>query len=172
MLWFEPLPWGRWALVVIVAAVAVYIELGPDPTVDHPFATVSIAPGDVIDTSNTEMRPVPASLFTPFDTGSVARSSIASGDPVLATDVGEDDPVVPPGWWIVGVTLPEGARAGDRVRLVMLDTGEEVEGIVAHPGSEDPFDAADGGVAVPSAASANVAVAAADARLAVLISTG
>jgi hypothetical protein len=172
MLWFEPLPWGRWALVVLVAAIAVYVELGPDPTVDHPFATVSITPGDVIDTTNTEMRAVPADLFLPIETGSVVRRPIDVGDPVLATDVGESDSMVPQGWWVVGVTLPDGARAGDRVRLVLLDTGEEIDGVIAYPGSDDPFDAADGGVAVPSAASANVALAAAEARLAVLISTG
>jgi hypothetical protein len=172
MLWFEPLPWGRWALVVLVAAVALYIELGPDSTVDHPFATVSIAAGDVIEESNTEMRPLPADLLEPVELGVIARGPIERGDPVLVTDVGESESVVPLGWWVVGVTIPEGARAGDRVRLVLLDTGVEVEGVVAHPGSEDPFDAADGGVAVPSEASADVALAAADARLAVLISTG
>jgi hypothetical protein len=73
---------------------------------------------------------------------------------------------------VVGVTLPDGARTGDAVRLVLLDTGTEVEGIVAHPGSDDPFAAADGGVAAPTGDSGEVAVAAANGRLAVLISTG
>lgn len=171
MLWFEPLPWGRWALVVLVAAVAVYIELGPDSTVDQPFAVAAIAPGEVIEETNTEMRPVPADLYVAAELGSVARRPIASGDPVLATDVDRSDSVVPAGWWVVGVTLPDGAEVGDRVRLVLLDTGVEVEGVVAHPGSDDPFDAADGGVAVPSESSAEVALAAADVRLAVLVST-
>jgi hypothetical protein len=44
--------------------------------------------------------------------------------------------------------------------------------VVAHPGSDDPFAAADGGVAVPPESSADVAQAAANGRLAVLISTG
>lgn len=158
-------------MVLLVAAVALYVELGPEPTVEHPFATVSIAPGDVVDTSNTEMRPVPADLFAPSEIGAVARRPIESGDPVLATDVEESEAAVPQGWWVVGVALPEGAQAGDHVRLVLLDTGQEVDGVVAHPGSEDPFDAADGGVAVPADASAEVALAAADARLAVMIAT-
>lgn len=172
MLWFEPLPWGRWALVLLVAAIAAYIELGPDPTVDHPFATVAIAPGDVIDSSNTESRSVPADLLEDTELGSIAKRPIMVGDPVLASDVGDVETTVPAGWWVVGVTLPDGAQAGDRVRLVLLDTGLEVEGVVAHPGSDDPFDAADGGVAVPAESSAEVALAAADARLAVLIATG
>lgn len=172
MLWFEPLPWGRWALVILVAAVAVYIELGPDPNTDHPFATVDIAPGDVIDTSNTEMRALPAGLLESTELGAVARRPIGRGEPVLMSDVGDAESVVPPGWWVVGVTLPDGAQAGDRVRMVLLDSGGEVEGVVAHAGSDDPFAAADGGVAVPAESSAEVALAAADGRLAVLISTG
>jgi len=172
MLWFEPLPWGRWALVALVAIVAIYIELGPDPTEERPFASVAIAPGEVIDKSNTEMRPAPSGLFASAEIGSVATRPIESGDPVLASDVGQSESVVPAGWWVVGVTLPDGARAGDRVRLVLLDTGSEVEGVVAHPGSDDPLEASDGGVAVPPESSADVALAAADARLAVLISTG
>lgn len=159
-------------MVAVVAAVALYIELAPDPSVDHPFATAPIAPGEVVDSSNTELRSVPAELFAPTELGAVASVPIESGDPVLASDVRESSPVVPSGWWVVGVTLPNGARVGDEVRLVVLDTGLEVGGVVAHPGSDDPFDAADGGVAVPPESSAEVALAAADARLAVLISTG
>lgn len=172
MLWFEPLPWGRWALVLLIAAVAAYVEFGPDPSVDHPFATVTIEPGDVIDDLNTEMRSIPQGLLEAADLGSVATRKIDAGEPVLAGDAGVAGSTVPPGWWVVGVTLPDGATPGDRVRLVLLDTGKEVEGVVAHPGSDDPFAAADGGVAVPSEASADVALAAANARLAVLVSTG
>lgn len=172
MLWFEPFPWGRWVLVLLVAGVAAYVEFFPDPGVDQPFATVTINPGDTIDSSNTETRRVPTDLLKGADIGSVATTSISSGDPVLASDVAESGSAVPTGWWVVGVTLPDGANPGDQVRLVLLDTGEEVDGVVAHPGSDDPFAAADGGVAVPSESSADVALAAANGRLAVLISTG
>lgn len=172
MLWFEPMPLGRWALVILVAAVAAYLEFGPDPSIEQPFATTTINPGDMVDSGNSEMRRVPADLLDAADTGDVATRHVEAGDPVLATDVAESGTEVPVGWWVVAVTLPDGARAGDRVRLVLLDTGAEVEGVVAHPGSDDPFAAADGGVAVPAGASADVALAAANARLAVLISTG
>ena len=172
MLWFEPLPWGRWALVALVAVVALYIELGHNPSEEQPFASIAIAPGEVIDASNTEMRPAPSGLLAPAEMGSVATRPIEPGDPVLASDASESESVVPTGWWVVSVALPDGARAGDRVRLVLLDSGTEVEGVVAHSGSDDPFDASDGGVAVPPETSADVALAAADARLAVLVSTG
>ena len=172
MLWFEPLPWGRWFLVGLLAAFALYLEIRPDSSVDMPFATIDIAPGSVIDESNSEMRPVPAGLFEAAEPGDVARDLVAAGAPVLASDVSEVNETIPLGWWVVAVTLPDGVTIGDEVRLVLLDSGVEVEGVVAHPGSDDPFAAADGGVAVPPGNSAEVALAAANGRLAVLISTG
>ncbi|HEX9847598.1 MAG TPA: SAF domain-containing protein [Acidimicrobiia bacterium] len=172
MLWFQPTPWGRWAFVLLVAVVAVYVEFRPDPTIEQPFATSTIKPGEVIDETNTEQRPVPIGLIEAAALGEIATRSIPEGAPVLVTDVGVAGQTVPPGWWVVAVTLPVGVDPGDRVRLVLLDTGAEVEGVVAHPGVDDPFAAADGGVAVPSDTSAEVAVAAANGRLAVLVSTG
>jgi hypothetical protein len=166
------MPWGRWALVILIAALAVYVEFRPDPTVESPFATVAISPGDVIDETNTELRRVPVDLLDSAQRGDVATRSILPGSPVMATDVGEQGRTVPPGWWIVGVTLPDGADVGEDVRLVLLDSGGEVPGVVAHPGTDDPFAAADGGVAVPPESSSEVAVAAANGRLAVLISSG
>jgi hypothetical protein len=172
MLWFEPFPLGRWTLAILIAVAALYVEFRPDPIVHQPFAVVDIAPGDPIDASNTELRRVPAGLFDGAVEGDVATKQVLSGEPVLKSDVAESDRVVPLGWWVVGVALPQGASPGDPVRLVLLDTGMEVEGVVAHQGSDDPFAAADGGVAVPEERSADVALAAANGRLTVLISTG
>jgi hypothetical protein len=172
MLWFQPMPWGRWALVILVALVAAYVEFRPDPTVAAPFATMTISPGDVVDETNTEMRHVPAGLLDSAQRGDIATRSILPASPVMVTDVGEQGRTVPTGWWVVGVTLPDGADVGEDVRLVMLDSGTEVSGVVAHPGSDDPFAAADGGVAVPPESASEVAVAAANGRLAVLISSG
>ena len=172
MLWFQPLPWARWALVGLIAIVALYVEFRPDPSVEQPFATGDIQPGDLVDDSNSEMQRVPSGLFAGAQVGDVARQTILAGDPVLASDVGSEDETIPRGWWVVGVALPDGVRTGDAVRIVLLETGTEIEGVVAHPGSDDPFAAADGGVAVAAEDSADVALAAANGRLAVLISTG
>lgn len=171
MLWFQPVPWGRWALAILIAAVATYIEFRPDPTVESPFATTTVSPGDIIDETNTELRRVPAGLLETATVGDVAIRSVLPGSPIMATDVGEHDRSVPTGWWVIGVALPDGAEVGDDVRLVLLDSGSEVPGVVAHPGSDDPFAAADGGVAVPPGSSSDVAMAAANGRLALLIST-
>lgn len=172
MLWFQPLPWGRWVLAVLVAVIAVYVEFKPDSTVESPFAITTINPGDVIDATNTELRDVPAGLLETAELGDVATAQIPTGSPVMASDVGERGRTAPPGWWIVAVTLPDGAEVGDEVRIVLLDSGAEITGVVAHPGSDDPFAAADGGVAVPPDSSADVALGAANGRLAVLVSTG
>lgn len=166
------MPWGRWALVLLVAAVAVYVEFRPDPTVETPFAITTINPGDVIDETNTELKRAPVGLMETAELGAVATRQVLPGSPVMASSVGEQGRTVPPGWWVVAVVLPEGADVGDDVRLVLLDSGVEVTGVVAHPGSDDPFAAADGGVAVPPERSTDVALAAADGRLAVLISSG
>lgn len=172
MLWFQPVPWGRWLLVCLIAAVAIYVEFRPDSSVEAPFATAIIAPGDLVDETNTEMKRVPAGLLDSAQRGMVATRLVSPGSPVMSSDVGEAGQTAPPGWWVVGVTLPDGAEVGDDVRLVLLDSGAEVPGVVAHPGSDDPFAAADGGVAVPPESSADVAIASAGARLAVLVSTG
>jgi hypothetical protein len=172
MLWLQPVPWGRWALVTLIAAVAVYVEFRPEPTIESPFATATISPGDVIDETNSELRRVPAGLLDSGQRGDIATRAIPPGSPVMANDVGEQGRTVPSGWWVVGVTLPDGADVGDDVRLVLLDAGVEVPGVVAHPGSDDPFAAADGGVAVPPGRSSEVAIAAANGRLTVLLSTG
>ncbi|MFP3882135.1 MAG: SAF domain-containing protein [Actinomycetota bacterium] len=172
MLWFQPFPWGRWALVLLIAGAAAYIEFMPDAKVEVPFAVRTINVGETIDETNTELRQIPDGLMETADLGAVAIQRITVGSPVVASAVGERGETVPPGWWVVGVRLPDGAAVGDEVKLVLLDTGDEVPGMVAHPGSDDPFAAADGGVAVPPESSADVALAAANGRLAVLVSTG
>lgn len=172
MLWLQPFPWGRWALVLLIAGIAAYVEFMPDASVEAPFAVSTINVGETIDETNTELRRVPDGLLETADLGAVATQRIMAGSPVMASAVGERGETVPPGWWVVGVTLPDGAAVGDEVKLVLLDTGDEVSGVVAHPGSDDPFAAADGGVAVPPEGSADVALAAANGRLAVLISAG
>ncbi len=172
MLWLSPFPWARWTAAILISVGALYVEFRPDRLVDAPFAAAEIQPGDTVNESNTTTRRVPAGLVASADMGSVAIAQLAPGDPVLASAVQTTQSLAPPGWWVVSVPVPVGSLPGDQVRLVLLETGREVAGVIAQTGSEDPFGATDGGVAVHPDHSAEVAIAAANGRLALLVSSG
>lgn len=172
MLWFEPIPWARWSAAALIALGALFVELRPEPSAEVPFAAIDLEAGEVLDDANTVIRQVPPDLLDGASIGDVITRPVPAGEPVLLSTVDQGGKVVPRGWWVVTVALPMGTVLGDDVRVVLLDSGLEVEGVVAGEGSDDPFAAADGGVAVPPDHAAEVARAAADGRLAVLISTG
>jgi hypothetical protein len=172
MVWLQSPPWGRWILAGLIAAVALWVELAPEPTESHPFAIEDIEPGEVVDDSNTESRPVASGLLTPVEMGSKTRDLISAGDPVLVSDLGGDGTVVPPGWWVMEVALPRSAVSGDRARLVILDTGEVVPGVVVEPVVEDPLGSGLGTVAIAPDGVTDAAIAATGGRLAVLIGKG
>lgn len=171
MLWLQTPPWGRWLIASLLATLALWIELRPEPNVAHPFAITAIAIGDDVGTANTELRQVPKGLFEPVETG-VATRSILPGDPVLTGDITDSQSHIPAGWWIIAADVPTDTSPGDRVRVVLLSTGEVVEGIVTSVGDDDPFAAASGAIAVEPDRAGEVAMAAADGQIAVLVSTG
>lgn len=172
MFWLQSPPWGRWLLAGLIAVVAVWVELRPTPMTDHPFATVHIARGETISAANTEFRPVPRGIFEPIPDLATARRDIPIGAPVLSHDIGEDSDGLPEGWWIVSLDVPPSARAGDPVRVVIVDTGVVVDGYVASIGDPDPFAVGGGAIAMPGEHASAVAAAAVNGRVVVLVSTG
>ena len=172
MMWLQRPPWAKWIAVTMVTAVAFWLEIRPDPLVEHPFAVTAIATGDAIGDHNTEPRRVPAGMFEAPEEDVHALVDIPSGAPVLATQTGPPRLVMPEGWWVVAVDVPAGADVGDPVRVVLLDQGLTVDGVVSAVGSSDAFATSSGGVAVAPQAASDVAAAAAAGRLAVLVSTG
>jgi len=172
MLWLQTPPWGRWAAALALLAAAAWVELRPDTLVDHPFAAAPIAAGDEVNEANTEMRRVPAGLLDAVSLGATAIRSVEEGSPVLDEDVGSPGSRFPAGWWVVSAEIPPWALVGDRVRLVMLDSGAVAEGVVASRPSDDPLAPGEGGVAVSPESADEAAAAAAEGRLAVLVSTG
>lgn len=172
MLWLQTPRWSRWLAAGALVLVAAWTELRPDPMVDHPFAVVDIAPGVVVDQTNTEPRALPEGALEDVQLGLTARRAISAGTPLLPADLNLSNGFVPPGWWIVAVELPPQVATGDEVRIVLLDTGETVDGVVASQASEDSFGVVTGGVAVPPGPAGNVAAAAAQGRVSVLVSSG
>lgn len=172
MLWLQSPPWGRWLAAGCIVVLALWVELRPDPLGDHPFAANPIAAGETIDESNTDVRRVPVGLLDPVALGATASRAVAEGSPILPADLSERLSLVPSGWWIVSTDVPLSAAVGDPVRLVMLEAGTTVEGVVASASVDDTFGVVSGGVAVPEEVAAEVATAAANGRLAVLVSTG
>jgi len=172
MFWLQSPPWGRWILAALIAVFALWMEMRPAATVDHPFVTQHIARGDTISPANTETRPVPLGLFDPIPKGATARSEIPVGAPVLIRDIGETSDGIPDGWWIVTLDVPPSARSGDRVRVVVVDSGQVIEGFVATVGNPDPFVMGGGSVAIPGEDAAAVAAASMNGRVVVLVSTG
>ena len=171
MLWLSRPPWARWAGACLIVLAALWLELAPAGDVEHPFATTDIGAGELIDAANTQMRLVPADLFEPIEMGATASRTIESGDPILASAIGTGEPLVPSGWWVVSASLPRRAEIGAQVQVVMLDSGKAAPGIVVDAGSDDPFDSFAGAIAIAPAHASEVAAAAAEGRIAVLVST-
>ena len=172
MLWLQPPPFGRWVAAGLLVAVAIWLEFGPDPLVDHPFAIEAIAAGEELTSLNTETRRIPSGLLDQVHPDGVAAQAIEKGEPILVSDVGHGNSAIPAGWWVVSADVPAIARAGDQVKIVLLDTGKVVEGVIAFSVPDDPFAAASGGIAVAPSSASEVAIAAADSRIAGLVSTG
>lgn len=173
MVWLQTPQWGRWAIAALIAIVAVWVELRPPSSEDHPFATRSIVVGEIVDHTNTATRPVPHDTFPAVTLGAAATRPIGQGMPILPDDLRLSNDAIPPGWWVVAAEMPRGAAFGEQVRIVLVDTGQVVEGIVAGAAENDPFGGTTGGsVAVPGEHAAAVAAAAAIGQIAVLISSG
>jgi hypothetical protein len=168
VLWLQSPLWLRWFLAALIAAGALWVEFRPSPTVEYLFATESIASGETLAGHNTTNRRGPAGLLSTAKQGDVAATDINDGDPILLTSVGSVSSI-PDDWWRIEVELPAGARQGNPARLVLIDLGVVVDGVIARAPLDDPLGGSYGSVAVSPAVAADVAVAAADGRVAVMI---
>ncbi|MBW3666898.1 MAG: SAF domain-containing protein [Actinobacteria bacterium] len=172
MLWLQPIPWARWLAATAIAAIALWVELAPDPATEHAFASVDIARGEALTAANIELREVPAGLLAPPGPGSVAGRDIPAGAPLGPGDTAHPETLVPEDWWVLATELPPGARQGDRVLIVLLDAGETVAGVVASTEADDPFAVGLGAIAVPPELAPEVAHATAAGRTVVLVGAG
>jgi hypothetical protein len=169
VIWLQTPPWGRWAVAVCIAVVSLWIEFRPEEMVPHPFTVDQITAGTTVDETNTETRMVPVGTFTEVELGQVARSTLPAGDPVLASQLGEENEMAPEGWWSLEMPLPIGAKRGDAARIVLLDSDVVAEAMVIEDADEDPLGSGTGLVAVESALAPDVARAAGEGRAVVMI---
>jgi hypothetical protein len=171
VLWLQTPPWGRWIAATLIAAGALWVELRPVPSVPHPFASADIAAGEEIGAWNSRTREVPAGLFDDVAAEGIATVAIPEGDPILASHLAGDDAAIPSGWWRLDVALPQGADRGDEARVILVDSGETVPAVVASGASDDPLGTGMGSVAVEPERAAEVAAAASEGRVAIMVLT-
>ncbi len=180
MYWFSRPPYARYTAALLLVILAFWVELRPADMDTHPFADTTIAAGSPLDPSMFTWLQVPPGLLEPVTLEGTARHTIRAGEPLTPGAIDPDGVLIPPGWWTVEVPLPAESRPGDEVRLVLgpTDIGGDsrlVDGIAmrAPPPSSDPFgfETAIGLVAIPGDRAAEVANAAGDRRITVLVRT-
>ncbi len=171
MIWLDRPPWSKWVAVAAFSLFALWMEVKPEPVVDHPFATTDIEAGEQLGTHNTELRPLPKGLLEAPEAGAHALAAIPAGAPVLAAHTGDESSVMPRGWLIVSMDVPQGALTGDRVKIALLDDGDLIDGVISSTGDSDGLTSSLGGVAVPSDLAPRVALAAIAGRVSVLVAT-
>lgn len=80
-------------------------------------------------------------------------------------------PDIPQGWWAFPTEVADGSEAGDRVLVLIVETGESIEGVVMKGSSDDPLGSGRGLVAVPPEHAPEAAAAAAIGNVVILHST-
>ncbi len=165
--WLSRPPYVRWALAAVIVVIGLVTEFTPEPTTRHPFAAIELAVGEAIDDTVVIWRDVPPGLLDPVGLPTVASRPLQAGDPVLLGDASAaNNSGIPEGWWGVEVDLPAGARSGMSVKLVTAAAA--VDGLVI-PVTDGDFGERTGLVAVPGDAAENVAAAALDTTVMVLL---
>lgn len=172
MIWFQNPPWARWIAALLIVVGALWAEFGTGDSTNHPFAITTITPGEMIDQSNTELRPVPSGLLPSVESPAYATSLLTAGDPILSSHVKAEPPTIRNDWWSIQISIPSEAQVGDEVQLVLLDSGTVVPGVVSGLPTDDPLATGTGSVAVPAENAAEAASAALEGRVAVLVASG
>jgi hypothetical protein len=167
MYWLRRPPYLRWISACLLLTVGFVWETRDESREPYPFASESIAPGEVIDLS-VDWRDIPAGLLPAWNgpVAGVAIATITGGDPLLPSAVGTFS--LPPDWWSIAISLPQPAAPGTPIRLVTDASGATVEGILVESGIDDGFETI-AMVAFAPADAPRVAAAASDNALVVMM---
>ncbi len=170
MVWLARPPYLRYAAAVLIVLTALWLDLRPEPVVDHPFAADTIAAGSEITELSVEWREVPQGLFPPVAPTGVAATEIPGDTPLLPALM-TTAPAIPAGWFALEIPVPDLASAGQPVRLV-VDAATWTDGVVIAVGSSSPEFLTRGRtalVAIPGEAAGTVAEAAGRGLVTVLL---
>ncbi|MEN8235229.1 MAG: SAF domain-containing protein [Actinomycetota bacterium] len=170
MFWLTRPPYLRWAAAAAIVVFALAWDLHGNVEAPYPFASKAIGSGTAITDELVEWRSVPVGVMAMPDLSSpVASRDISAGEPIVPSAV-SGETLIPDGWWSVSVALPASALPGARVRLIGTEIPFDVDGVVVSGGTNDLLSFSESGtVAVPPEIAAEVAVAARDGTLIVLI---
>lgn len=154
--------------MIVVAAFGIEVT-GPSLE-PYPFLVRAITIGEAVAADDIEWRDVPTGLLPAASTviGQAARA-LSAGEPLSAGTV-SDGTAIPDGWWIVPAPVPASVAPGTAIRLISVDDGFAVDGVVTVSGIDTGFgDETIGSVAVPEEAAVRVSLAASSGRLVVLV---
>lgn len=170
MFWLARPPYLRWVAIGAMIAVAVAVDLGDRRLERAPFAARDIARGDAVRETSIRWRDVPVGLMsTDVPNDAVAVRDIAEGEPITAGAVTGHRPP-PDGWWTLELEVPDAATGGRRARVVVSDPLLAADAIVVSVSSGGRFGSgATGLVAVPPDVADQIARAATQGRVAVLL---
>jgi len=156
----------RWTLAVVLVLAAIYVDLRPPSTVDHPYAAFDLDAGDAIDRSSVLWRSVPKGLFEPVDLPASAGRQINRGQPILMADIDTRNVDVPDGWLVVEVPVPQGSVSGGAVVAIVAHFDAEP---VSHPGVIVSTQDDRCSCAFPTDAAAEIAIALTENRVQILL---
>ena len=157
------------AAAAVVLAALVW-DLRDEAEAPYPFAAAGIAAGTPITDSMVEWRNLPeGAMALPDLSDPVAARDLPAGEPIVPSAV-SGPAAIPAGWWSVPVPLSSGAIPGSPVRLIDTASGLQTDGLVVAAGADDLMSIDTSGlVAVPPDSAADVAVAAGQGTLVVLL---
>jgi len=164
----------RWVLAVGLVLVALWADLRPAQTVEHPFARTDLPAGAEITRTEVDMVEIPTGILESVELPLVLSHPVVSGEPILRSSSSTDEVTMPDGWLQVELAVPAGAHPGSTVVVVATalaegDAAASYQGIVVTSGVDDAFGARIATCAFPPEQATAVAVAASQNRISILI---
>lgn len=173
MHWFAPPPWIRWLLSVVLVMAAFVVEMAGPKTTGHWFAIYDIEAGTELSPDLFRSTQIPSGLLPGTQPEGFALVDIREGDPLIASQVTDQQTRAPDGWWAIELSVPGHVRPGHEVLLVLLSTDQPtiVTGVTLTVETRsDAFGGASvlATIAIPAEAAAEVAVASDAGKVTVL----